>query len=288
MDTCASNRPGGFSHARVPPCTAKAPTAGLGFYSTVRDLEKLARAHIGRTHMDGADPVPSIDVLTRSRRAPEGGPEYWMGWGGWGNDRRFEITNGQTFDATSAVLLCREEGAIVVCLTNTQWDGEPGNSERLADALSMRAMDAMVPGCLASFEVAKAAFEAKGAEHAMELDSGPPIEFAKHWVGRIDLGGRIFDASLQLEEDGQASLQFASIVASAESFVLAGNSLQAHFDCEGTIDALGETSPISYLSMTCRRVGENRIAGSTTFALYDDSRAVLGRVPALTSFTRAP
>lgn len=226
--------------------------------------------------------------MTRSRRAPDGGNGYWVGWGAWGDDRRFELTNGQTFDATSAILLCREHRAAVVCLTNTQWDGEPGSSARLADALTTLAMDAIVPGCSESFERARVEHEAQEAARVEAQQERQPMEVSGRWVGTIDLAGRALDAALEVTDESSATLRFGAIAAIAEEISVAGITLQADFECEGEMEVLGETSPVSYVSMTIRRVADGRLAGSTIFGLYDDARTVVGTAPALTSFTRAP
>ncbi len=176
------------------------PSGGLGFYSSVKDIARLAQLHPDSKRCAELDLDPAAIASSRSEPGarPVGPAAYWMGWGRFATqDATFEMTNGQGFDATSCLILCPERRAVAICLTDTQWWGTARDGERVADVVALRAMDAVIRGCKEAFETARERYEIEGAS-ARARTPGEPLPTGGNWTGTLRLAGVEHDAKLTL------------------------------------------------------------------------------------------
>jgi len=262
------------------------PSGGQGFYSSAKDLARLAAAHLDpeRCREQGLDPA----ALAASRAAPDGGTAgpggYWMGWGRFSSEgATFELANGQDFDMTSCMLLCPERKAVAICLTNTQWWGAPGG-ERVADVVARRAMDALVPGRDRAYEEARRRYES-GDGRPREAAAGAEIPGEGEWTGTLRLAGTDLDAMLTLDSRSSATLTFGPIVARGQVHASEGR-LEGSLLPSGTLDFFGETSALDELSIRLTPFGPDRLCGSALLGIGAPERKTHGSGAALLELSR--
>ena len=108
-----------------------APDGGAGFFSSLEDLLRYARFHLGS--LDTPE-VPATAAITRALRSASPGAHYLDGWGVVRLDRvTVLVSDGQMAGASAAVVLVpeRDLGAAVLCNAT----GCPGAGDRDRHAL---------------------------------------------------------------------------------------------------------------------------------------------------------
>jgi CubicO group peptidase (beta-lactamase class C family) len=270
----------------VPPFST--PSGGLGFYSSAKDLGRLAALHLDPSLCDEIG-VPR-DAVTFSRAPRDGrtvGPGgYWMGWGHIEDGaRRFYICNGQIYDATSCLILCPERGTAAICLTDTQWDSRPGGT-RLADAVATRIMDALVGGCGDAFQAAEQEYALRERLENERRAAGESVRAEGGWTGTLTLAGKELAAELQIREPSSATLTFGSVSATSHGLRQIGGHLEGEFRCRGELDFFGETSELSSLSIRVTLLETEHLVGSAILGVGSSERKVSGSGAALLRFSR--
>jgi CubicO group peptidase (beta-lactamase class C family) len=92
-----------------------APDGGAGFFSTLEDLLRYVRFHLGST---GLPDVPAAAIVTGGLRSARPGAHYFRGWGVVRLDgSTVLVSDGQMAGASAAVVLVpeRELGAVALC-----------------------------------------------------------------------------------------------------------------------------------------------------------------------------
>ncbi|MHC5064840.1 MAG: serine hydrolase domain-containing protein [Planctomycetota bacterium] len=261
------------------------PSAGQGFYSSARDLARLALLHLDPDLASGIG-LPE-KALADSRRPADGKVVgrggYWSGWGTFGNElRSFSMSNGQVFEATACMLLSLEEDLAAICLTDTQWDGSPGGGPRLADLIAMQVMDAMVGGCSEALrEVERAAMTANA-----QAGDKPASAVEGSWAGTIDIAGTEQTLTLEFNDAGGAAMTFGSIRALSGGVRQDGGLIEASFRCRGEMDFFGEVSQLSRIRIRLQQPEADRLVGSAVLSASSSSRRVTGSGAALIELRR--
>jgi hypothetical protein len=264
------------------------PSGGQGFYSSVKDLARLAEAHLSPERCRAARLDP--DALSASRAAPPApsgrtvGPGYWMGWGHIDSPKAsFDLANGQDFDMTSCLILCPVRKVVAVCLTNTQWWGAPGG-ERVADVVALQALDAIVPGCANAFEEARRRYESgEGAPSETAAEEPAPLE--GEWSGTLLLAGTPLEAKLTLTSGSSATLTCGPIVAHGQVHRTEGR-LEGSLRPSGELELLGETSTLDDLSLRLAPLDGERLVGSAILGFGPLERRTHGSAAALIELGR--
>lgn len=226
------------------------PAGGGGYYSTVNDLLKYARIHLGDSGM--RKPVLRISTLSKIHRVRPGLPsEYYAN--GWGvltlpEKRSTLISNGAIEGAASTLLIMPDAGIAVVVLINKT----VGND--VTDDIAFRIIDALEPGYKKEID---ALFEKLGPQFS-PTDFKGDKELDGEWKGLVSVRGKKVPVKM-IFEGTAVSIQLGKTSAVRVERLTTGQGLSSGiFTATGAGEMLGLKS--DRLELKFRRAGR-RIEG---------------------------
>jgi CubicO group peptidase (beta-lactamase class C family) len=168
-----------------------APDGGAGFFSTIDDLLRYGRFHLGT--LERAAPAPSAAIATALGLLPAGG-HYLRGWGVVHlPEGTMLISDGEVAGGTAAIVLIPEKQLVVVVLCNATGGPAsesvvailsallPGFGEQFAAAVNVIETEIATPGILP-----KGRFEGTLADGAGQVAAS--LDFADPAAPRVELG----------------------------------------------------------------------------------------------------
>ena len=168
-----------------------APDGGAGFFSTLDDLLRYARFHLGS--LERLE-VPSDAAVSEALRSARPGEHYLHGWGVVRLDSvTVLISDGQMAGASAAVVLLpeRELGAVVLCnatgcpavetATETLSALIPGLGDSLAAALPRLERRLFPPGTLPTDRYEGTLHEREAVMRALVDFSGGTVTIVRRW-----------------------------------------------------------------------------------------------------------
>jgi len=176
------------------------PVGGATLFSSVSDLMRYARFHLGRPLSDQTRILSpeSLEAMHSDRDETLPGSLMALGWGviELGEKGRLLVSNGEVTGANSTVLLLPESGVAIVVLANE------AHSPSISDATSFAIAEALSPGFMDSIGAVIEEIEAhRGGSYE------PTAEVLGEWAGKITTAEGSVPLRFRFQEDGDIHLR---------------------------------------------------------------------------------
>jgi CubicO group peptidase (beta-lactamase class C family) len=186
---------GYYGDVALPKSYVTGPVGGATLFSSVSDLMRYARFHLGKPPADqkAIFGKETLEAMHSGRDETLAGSWMALGWGAidMGEHGRRLLSNGEVTGANATVLLLPDKAIAIVCLANKAF------SPSISDATAFAIADVLVPGFEEQMEELRSEFEALyGGEYEVTDELLGP------WQGQVKSADGTVPLTLLFQADG--------------------------------------------------------------------------------------